>query len=305
MFDIQDSSSSTAVRLRTTHGVFNLCGCGFAALGIIGDMLNPAETTVLCPINDGESKAIVSICQSLGVDLRISSQPWGATLDREPPDNLASLKPSVIIVEMPSTELEDKLSKAGHQVFAVDHHFYPASGLDRRQSVSSLEQVAALFQYPLTRWETGIAINDRDYIFGLLDAGYEMNEILTIRRYDLEAQGISREEFEAVRTAMQTAPVEAGITVLRLRSGKAGFAQDFLVLENPNVVRDLLILTGNPVTKAQFYGDPEKVNKLAHIGEWMGGGKKSKFWGTNHPNLTEIFQRLGLENIKDQISKIK
>ncbi len=268
-------------------------------------MLNPAETTVLCPINDGESKTIVSICQRLGVDLRISLQPWGATLDREPEDNLANLKPSVVIVEMPSIELEGKLRQSGHQVFVVDHHFYPASGLDRRQRVSSLEQVAALFHYSLTRWETGIALNDRDYIFGVLDAGYDMDEILAIRRFDLEAQGISPEEFEAVRTAMQTAPVDAGITILRLQSGKAGFAQDFLVLENPNVVRDLLVLTGNPVTKAQFYGDPEKVNRLADIGEWMGGGKKSKFWGTNHPNLSEIFGRLGLGNIKDQISKIK
>ncbi len=268
-------------------------------------MLNPAEMTVLCPVNDGESKTIVAICRGLGIDLRISLQPWGATLDREPPDNLAGLKPSVVIVEMPSTELEDKLRQAGHQVFVVDHHFYPASGLDRRQPISSLEQVAALLAYPLTRLEMGIAINDRDYIFGLLDAGYDMDEILAIRRYDLEAQGISPEEFEVVRKAMQTAPVEAGITILRLQSGKAGFAQDFLVLENPHEVRDLLILTGNPVTKAQFYGDPEKVNKLADIGEWMGGGKKSKFWGTNHPNLTEIFQRLGLGNIKDQRSKIK
>ena len=268
-------------------------------------MLNPVETTVLCPVNDGESKVIVSICRELGTDLRISTQPWGATLDREPPANLAGLKPCVIIVEMPSIELEEKLRNAGHQVFVVDHHFYPASGMDRRKSISSLEQVADLLGYSLTRWEAGIAINDRDYIFGLLDAGYDMNEILAIRRFDLEAQGISQQEIESVREALRTAPVEAGITILRLKSGKAGFAQDFLVMENPREVRDLLVLTGNPVTKAQFYGDPEKVNRLAEIGEWMGGGKKSKFWGTNHPDLTEIFRRLGLRNIKNQISKIK
>jgi len=268
-------------------------------------MLNPVETTVLCPVNDGESNTIVDICRRLGIDVRISAQPWGATLDREPPENLTHMKASVVVVEMPSIELEQTLRQAGYQLHVVDHHYYPALGLDRRQAISSLEQVAALLGYSLTRWEAGIAMNDRDYIFGLFDAGYNKDEILAIRRFDLEAQGISQQEIESVREALRTAPVEAGITILRLKSGKAGFAQDFLVMENPREVRDLLILTGNPVTKAQFYGDPGKVNRLADIGEWMGGGKKSKFWGTNHPDLTEIFRRLGLRNIKNQISKIK
>ncbi|PWT94167.1 MAG: hypothetical protein C5B54_00465 [Acidobacteria bacterium] len=252
--------------------------------------------TVISPQNDGESRTIVDICKRLNMDLRISTQPWGATLDQEPPEHLQNLKRVVVVVEMPSLTLESKLRDQGHQVEIVDHHYYPKIGLDRRQPLSSLEQVANLLDYNLTRWEMGIAINDRNYIFGLLDAGYSFDEILEIRKFDLEAQGVPPENIVKVREALKTAPVKKGITILRLDFPSAGYAQDFLVLETPDQVRDLLILTGNPVRKAQFYGDPVKIQKLAEIGEWMGGGDKSKFWGTNHPDVQEIFRRLNIED---------
>jgi len=121
-----------------------------------------------------------------------------------------------------------------------------------------------------------------------------MEEILAIRRFDLESQGVPPENIVRVQEALKSAPVENGITILRLDFTNAGYAQDFLVLESPDRVRDLLILGGKPLKKVQFYGDPEKVKRLADIGEWMGGGDKSKFWGTNNPDLPEIFRRLGL-----------
>lgn len=254
------------------------------------------ELTVICPFNDGESKTIVDICRRLGVDIRISRQPWGATLDQEPSENLQNLKRIVAVVEMPSASCEQKLNDEGYRVIIIDHHFYPKLNLDRRQPLSSLEQIAELLGYELTRREKGIALNDRSYIFGLLDHGYSMEEILSIRRFDLESQGVPPENILKVQEALKTAPVENGITILRLDFTNAGYAQDFLVLESPDRVRDLLILGGKPLKKVQFYGDPEKVKKLADIGEWMGGGDKSKFWGTNHPDLPEIFRRLGLNH---------
>lgn len=254
------------------------------------------EVTVICPFNDGESKTIVDICRRLGVDVRVSEQPWGATLDREPSENLQRLKKTIVVIEMPSIALEEQLGRQGHAVLVVDHHHYPNWNLDRRRPLSSLEQVAEILGYPLTRWEQGVAINDRAYIFGLLDAGYAMDEILALRRFDLESQGVPPERIDAVREALRTAPVKAGITVLHLDFVNAGFAQDFLVLENPSQVRDLLVLGGKPVRKVQFYGDPAKVEKLADIGEWTGGGTRSKFWGTNHPDLPEIYRRLGIES---------
>lgn len=258
--------------------------------------MHPREDiTVICPFNDGESKTIVDICRRLGVDVRVSTQPWGATLDNEPAENLQVLKQTVVVVEMPSVLLEEELRGKGHEVLVVDHHHYPNWNLDRRRPLSSLEQVAEILHYTLDRREQGVAINDRAYIFGLLDAGYSMEEILALRRYDLESQGVPPERIDAVRAALKTAPVKSGITVLHLDFVNAGFAQDFLVLENPSHVRDLLVLGGNPIRKVQFYGDPQKVEKLADIGEWTGGGTKSKFWGTNHPDLPEIFRRLGIE----------
>ena len=256
--------------------------------------MNLSEITVICPQNDGESQTIIDICKRLSVDVRISQQPWGARLDLEPVENLQNLRQIVVVVEMPSTILENALQKKGHRVIVVDHHYYPAIKLDRRRKDSSLEQVAAILSYELDRWEKGIAINDRDYIFGLLESGYAVEEILEIRRFDLQAQGVSPERFELVRNAMATAPVVQGITIVRLPPGHSGFAQDFLVLETPNEVRDLLVLTGVPIVRVQFYGDPEKIRKLADIGEWTGGGNRSKFWGTNNPDVPEIFKRLGL-----------
>jgi hypothetical protein len=256
-----------------------------------------SDITVISPHNDGESRVIVEICRRLGVDLRVSTQPWGATLDREPRENLQNLRPAVAVVEMPSATAEQQLASRGHQVIIIDHHYYPNLGLDRRAPKSSLEQVADLLDYKLDRRETAVAINDRAYIFGLLDAGCSINEILQVRQFDLEAQGIPRENIETVKKVLEVAPVYGGITVLRLDFVNAGFAQDFLVLQDPSVVHDLLILGGNPVRKVQFYGDPKKVDKLADIGEWVGGGGKSAFWGTNNPDIPEIFRRLDLPAI--------
>lgn len=258
-------------------------------------MISRNELSLITPCNDGESKAIVEICKSLGLDVRISKQAWGATLDREPAGNLQGLRKKVVIVEMPSLNAEKMLEEIGHEVLVVDHHYYPKIGLDRRKPDSSLEQVARLLGYKLSRKEKGIAINDRDYIFGLLDAGYTIPEIKEIRRLDLAAQGVPPQNIEKVKQALKTAPEKNGIIILRLDFVNAGYAQDFLVLENPNIIKSLLILGGKPLAKVQFYGPPEMVDKLADIGEWMGGGGKTKFWGTNHPDLTEIFRRLGVE----------
>lgn len=258
-------------------------------------MLDRAEVSVISPDNDAESRTIVDICRRLQVDIRVSRQPWGATLEQEPEANLLNLRRIVIAVEMPSPAKEAELEKAGHRVIVVDHHSYPKLNLDRSRPQASLEQVADWLGYELTRWEKGIAINDRAYIFGLLDAGYSIEEVLAIRQFDLESQGVPHDKIEAVKTALKTAPVKSGITILKLDFVNAGFAQDFLVLENPGVVSDLLILGGNPVRKVQFYGDPAKVDLLADMGEWMGGGTKSRFWGTNHPDVPEIFRRLGIE----------
>ena len=104
-----------------------------------------------------------------------------------------------------------------------------------------------------------------------------------------------REKIETVKEALKTAPVKSGITILHFDFVNAGFAQDFLVMESPNQVRDLLILGGNPIRKVQFYGDPSKVELLADLGEWIGGSGKSRFWGTNHPDVPEIFRRLQIE----------
>ncbi|HJZ11750.1 MAG TPA: hypothetical protein VJ521_06350, partial [Acidobacteriota bacterium] len=180
------------------------------------------------------------------------------------------------------------------RLIIVDHHAYPGLHLDRTRPLSSLEQIAQILDYKLNRREMGIAINDRAYIFGLLDAGYTIEEILRIRQFDLQSQGISAEDIEEIKSAVLNAPIKAEIKILRTNVANAGFAQDFLVLENPNEVQDLLVLTGDPVRKAQFYGDPKKIERLSDLAEWMGGSGRSRFWGTNHPDVSEILRRLGI-----------
>jgi hypothetical protein len=154
--------------------------------------MDRSNTSLLAPRNDAEAATILDIARRLGLDVRESNQPWGATLEKEPSGNFLNFKQNVIIVEMPGVQKEEELRRS-HTLFILDHHKYEM--LDRTNPQSSLEQFAELVGYTLNRREMGIALNDRGYIPALEANGFERNEIDEIRKFDLSCQGYTDEAF--------------------------------------------------------------------------------------------------------------
>ncbi|RJQ59465.1 MAG: hypothetical protein C4530_09180 [Desulfobacteraceae bacterium] len=77
----------------------------------------------------------------------------------------------------------------------LDHHRYRE--IDRSKPKSSLDQFAERFGYELTEWERLVSLNDRRYIWGLMeDADVSYSTVRSVRRKDLEAQGYDQSAFE-------------------------------------------------------------------------------------------------------------
>ena len=260
-----------------------------------------SEINLICPINDGESKTILTIAKRLSIDVRISKQGWGARLDKEPKENLHHLKKVLFIVEMPSPEFEEKLRQDGHILEIIDHH--AMYNLDRTNKLSSLEQFAELVGYQLSRFEKAVALNDRGYIYAMRDAGYTLEEIKKVRAYDLQAQAESQQiAWEHIRKisvqAKQEAELKHGILIAYLPSTFNMYLLDLVLLEKPDTIIDLLIITkldDGTIPLVQFFGRKELVQHLyAALGGFMGGARDdSGFWGLKeHISLEKIFHVL-------------
>ena len=83
----------------------------------------------------------------------------------------------------PHIATEEKLREKGLNVIIVDHHYY--NEIDRRQDLSSLEQIMELVNWPANQVDMAIAVNDRSYIPGLKEMGLSEEEIRKVRKFDL------------------------------------------------------------------------------------------------------------------------
>lgn len=153
------------------------------------------QLTLIVPNNDLESKTIINLARELRFDdIRVSAQTWGARLEKEDPASFQGLKHEVWIIEIPGPEKEKSLQREGHILRIIDHHSY--KGLNRSSSLSSLEQFANACHHPLTPEQRAIAINDRDYIWGLVSEGAPFDSVVSIRKEDLLCQGWAKEDFD-------------------------------------------------------------------------------------------------------------
>lgn len=155
------------------------------------------RVSVVLSINDAEAVALAALARRAGAEIVDLALDWG----EGPAAALAALSPAaladtVILVETPAPEIEDRLRRAGRTVYVVDHHLYvtPAGALlDRRGPRSSIEQAAALLGVALAREEAAIAANDRGFypeLFahfraGGLDAEAALAETRALRRREL------------------------------------------------------------------------------------------------------------------------
>ena len=243
------------------------------------------NTTIICPCNDGESRLIIDIAKKLSFDIRISKQGWGAVLSQEPDGTFANVKKHVIIVEIPCVQKEKELKAKGHSLFVIDHHKY--QDIDRSYSVSSLEQFACLISYTLDRWEMGVALNDRGYIYALKENGYSGEEILKIRQFDLESQGYKPEYFEILKKDyLKGYNSGQDLYVVETNCEKISYLSDLHFLENEKRKSrmDLVVFTvdsGEKIKEVNFYGSPVRAKSLQKkFGGYSGGDEKvSMFWG--------------------------
>lgn len=256
--------------------------------------ITPNDTTIVCPLNDGEAATIIDLTRCLGFDVRVSQQPWGARLEREPDSTFRKLKQHVVLVEIPGPDREEELNKS-HWVIIIDHHAY--GDLDRSHPKSALEQFAALIGYTLNRWEMGVALNDRGYIPALLDAGYSEKEIEAIRRYDLFAQGYTDGDFIQLQEEYERGFMHGGFYVVTTSLAKNSYLADLHFRAKRH--EDLVIMytpSGGKVSKVSFSGRPEGAQTLLRtLGGYSGGDPAvSMYWGKEFAKPPEIDALLSL-----------
>lgn len=252
-----------------------------------------STVSLICPRNDGESVAIIDIARSLSIDVRVSCQPWGATLDREPPETFRDLKANVVIVEIPGLQKEAEL-RLKHTVYIIDHHHY--EGLDRTNPSSSLEQFADLIGHKLSRRELGIALNDRGYISALLQSGYTESETKEIREFDLKAQGYNENDFAVLEVDYSRGWLfKNAIYVVETSHERTSYLGDVHYWNNESRKDklDLLILKVDLkgfVQDVSFSGTPRNAQILfATLGGFCGGdGQTSMYWGKDFHASTTI-----------------
>ncbi len=227
------------------------------------------ETFFVVPKNDGEALRAVEILMAVDAPrLRVSRQSWGATLAAE---DLQSGIPegtkTIAIFEIPGLEIEAELRAAGYEVVIFDHHFYQV--VDRRNPLSSLEQLMEYVGWHPSIFDRAIAINDRSYIAGLKAKSNANSFITRIREYDLVAQGRSlafvRAEVQNAKAIIPTLKKMGTTTVLP--PGLAvdidiGILKQELAILSPNGIANTLELARG---KIGYSGSPEVVNKFMAI----------------------------------------
>ena len=155
-----------------------------------GDIKKPA---VICTLNDLEAQAIVTMvrdhaCSDYDPDskeirpsfcqkrsdifngfLVIAKEGvrWGEAFSLQDKE-LEELQGRVVyLVEINNHELEKSIQGMNCEIFHIDHHVYTdeyGNLVDRRSSLSALEQIASRFAVDLTQGERWIGANDRGYI---------------------------------------------------------------------------------------------------------------------------------------------
>ncbi|MFH1897522.1 MAG: hypothetical protein ABH886_04690 [Candidatus Desantisbacteria bacterium] len=254
-------------------------------------MIQNTNTTIICPCNDGEASLLIDIAKKLFFDVRISRQGWGAVLSKEPPETFLGLRKNVIVVEMPDVKKEEELGKS-HNLFIIDHHKY--SDMNRYKPISSLEQFTCLISYHLDRWEMGVVLNDRGYIYALIENGYSDEEIRKIRQFDLSAQGYKPEDFDSLaKDYFKGYIYNDRFFIIETMHNKTSYLADLHFLENEKrkVHLDLVVfvMEQERIKEINFYGTPAMTLMLYnHFGGYCGGDENvSMFWGKETPDISK------------------
>lgn len=145
--------------------------------------------------HDLEMQTIAGILKEKGLLFSDFSLSWNnAYLSQYRKDlELYGNNPSWIIYGI---ELQEDIAVPNNYI-RIDHHN------DYSEHLSALEQIANLLHLPLNRYMQLVAINDKAYIPGMIEAGATPYEIRNIREADRKAQGITDTEESLAEKAIK------------------------------------------------------------------------------------------------------
>ena len=170
----------------------------------------------------------------------------------------------------------------------IDHHN------DFFHKKSSLEQVADLLNIKLDCYLQLVAINDSEYIGGLIKAGASQEKIQLVRRRDREAQGVTTEDELLAEEAIKGKELQGDVVIIQSKSSRFSPICDHLYPYDK-----LLIYTDEELI---FYG--EGKNRLVHHfandleqKKMFHGGKENGFIGL----VRGKYSKKEIEEIKKEI----
>lgn len=202
-------------------------------------------------------------------------------------------------------ELNDDLGfgrqAAEQNVVVIDHHGDRAG----RDSKTSLEQVFELLKLPQEKWTRRldlISANDRGHVVAMQRLGATRDEMLEIRAKDRQAQGITADEEESGRRAVDARKSyrSGTLTVVSLPHARTAVVTDLLSaeLDGPGY-RNLAIFSPN---ETFFFGTGRVIQHLNawFPDSWYGGELPEQgYWGCSRNIIPQTF----IEQVEIAMSK--
>lgn len=161
----------------------------------------------------------------------------------------------------------------------IDHHTYENE--DRYNSKSSIEQVAEILNHEMSIGERAIAVNDKEGINGMIDAGFPKELIDDVRDLDRSAQHITPKMEAEAEKAINEMTHENGVAIVELDHNKCASVTDRLYDTEHNI----LIVSRNSrgyATEVNFYGDADYCKAVFSLMDDFGG--RSRWQGGNLKN---------------------
>lgn len=237
----------------------------------------------VCPNNDLEAKTIIEMLEREGEKYLVTGQTWGASWEKLEEEIKTKLKEAMENgQEVYGIELQGNSNGA----INIDHHTYGED--DRRNSKSSIEQVADILEKELTLDEQFVSANDKGYIPAMEELGKKLKinpkdlkeMIANIRMRDRETQGITSE---------QEAQAEEAIKKLGELKEKRNYISIDLPHSKTSTVTDRLygkydnLLVTSEDGETNFFGKTEIIKMLNERfpSGWSGGSldQGSGYWG--------------------------
>ena len=166
---------------------------------------------------DLEMKYIKKILDDLGLTYYDKNLTWGAKLSSYE-DIFSFCKDKIVY----GIELIKDIKIECVEYVDIDHHNENSS------KKSSLEQICEILNIAMTREQILVAANDKGYIPQMSLEGATEEEIMSIRKADRQAQGITEEDEKIAQEDLLEIEDFNGLSIVKTRLSKFSPITDFL-----------------------------------------------------------------------------